>query len=335
MKRIDNYWDTVNPVSIALLPLSWIFCLLAWLRRLAYRTGLFGITRLQVPVIVVGNITVGGAGKTPLVIWLANHLKERGYRPGIISRGYGGQSARGYGGQSDGWPQQVVSDSDPSLVGDEPVLIARRTGCPMWVGPDRVAAAMALAESSDIDIILSDDGMQHYALGRNVEIAVIDGIRQLGNGFCLPAGPLREQPSRLKQVDQVIFNGGNGNNQPAMLLRPTVVVQVSDPAIRVELDSFSDAPVHAVAGIGHPERFFDFLRSLGLKVMAHSFDDHHRFAQDDVTFEDDRPVLMTEKDAVKCAEFAEDRHWYVEVEADPDEAFVKRLDELMRGMNNG
>ncbi|MET0107058.1 MAG: tetraacyldisaccharide 4'-kinase [Sedimenticola sp.] len=327
MKSIDSYWDTINPVSIVLLPLSWLFCLLAWLRRLAYRMGLFGSKKLPLPVIVVGNITVGGAGKTPLVIWLADYLKGKGYRPGIVSRGYGGTSGQ--------WPQRVEPESDPKMVGDEPVLIARRTGCPMRVGPDRVKAARALVEESQCDIILSDDGMQHYALKRDIEIAVVDGSRLFGNGLCLPAGPLRERQSRLGSVDLVIANGGELEGYPGMTLLPVSVAKVSDPRQRTELDSFRGSSVHAVAGIGSPARFFNTLRETDIEVIEHGFPDHHRFEAEDIAFDDELPVLMTEKDAVKCASFARKHHWYLEVDADPEEAFVERLDELIRGLKDG
>ncbi|MET0102320.1 MAG: tetraacyldisaccharide 4'-kinase [Sedimenticola sp.] len=327
MKSIDSYWDTINPVSIVLLPLSWLFCLLAWLRRLAYRMGLFGSKKLPLPVIVVGNITVGGAGKTPLVIWLADYLKGKGYRPGIVSRGYGGTSGQ--------WPQRVEPESDPKMVGDEPVLIARRTGCPMWVGPDRVKAARALVEEGQCDIILSDDGMQHYALKRDIEIAVVDGRRQFGNGLCLPAGPLRERQSRLGSVDLVIANGGELEGYPGMTLLPVSVAKVSDPRQRTELGSFRGSSVHAVAGIGSPARFFNTLRETDIEVIEHGFPDHHRYEAEDIAFDDELPVLMTEKDAVKCASFARKHHWYLEVDADPEEAFVERLDELIRGLKDG
>ena len=176
-------WYSVNPVSLLLLPLAGLFCLVAMTRRALYGRGLLPVTALPVPVIVVGNITVGGSGKSPLVLWLVEHLRSMGYRPGIVARGYGGASRH--------WPRRVAADSDPREVGDEPVLLVRRSGCPCWVGPDRPAAARRLLAESDCDILVSDDGLQHYPLHRDIEIAVIDGERRLGNGFCLPAGPLR------------------------------------------------------------------------------------------------------------------------------------------------
>ena len=327
MKRLDHYWGTPNPVALLLLPLSWIFCLIAWLRRLTYRAGLAKTERLPVPVVVIGNISVGGTGKTPLVIWLAQHLGSAGYRPGIISRGYGGKAAE--------WPQRVTPQSDPGSVGDEPVLIATRTNCPMWVGPDRPAAARALLDETDCDIILSDDGMQHYALGRDMEIAVMDGMRRLGNGFCLPAGPLRERPSRLSEVDLVVCNGPAGSDECAMELIPTTLVGVVNREDRADLSDFSGMQVHAIAGIGNPWRFFEHLRRLGMEVIEHAFPDHHGYRREEIVFSDELPVLMTEKDAVKCSTIADERHWYVEVDAQPDELFRSRLSDLLRGLKDG
>ncbi|MDH5184104.1 MAG: tetraacyldisaccharide 4'-kinase, partial [Gammaproteobacteria bacterium] len=201
MKRIDNYWYSKNRVSSILKPLSWLFCSIVYVRKLLFKLRVLSSYRSKLPIIVVGNITVGGTGKTPMVIWLARQLINAGYKPGIISRGYGGKASH--------WPQQVRPDSDPYVVGDEPLLIAQRTGCPMAVGPSRVDAAHALKEFTDCDVLISDDGMQHYRLRRDMEICIIDGKRRFGNGLCLPAGPLREKPSRLKSVDFVVTNSAN------------------------------------------------------------------------------------------------------------------------------
>lgn len=217
------------------------------LRRQAYRQGWWRSVRMPVPVIVVGNITAGGSGKTPLVIWLAEWLQANGWRPGIVSRGYGGLAAH--------WPQPVRADSDPRLVGDEPVLTVQRTACPMMVGPDRVAAARALLQEHDCNIIISDDGMQHYCLQRDIEIAVLDGSRRLGNGFCLPAGPLREPASRLAEVDLRVANGVAKECEQQMLLQPQVVQRLHDGDSQ-SLEFFRGQTVHAVAGIGNPARFF-------------------------------------------------------------------------------
>lgn len=321
MKRLDYYWYNSSPVSLILLPLSWLFCAIAIARRWLYALDVLTSHKLPVPVIVVGNISVGGTGKTPLVTWLVAHLKAQGYQPGIVSRGYGGKANH--------WPQQVRPDSDPRMVGDEAILLSRRCDCPMSVGPDRVAAAKALLEYTDCDIIVSDDGMQHYALGRDIEIAVVDGVRRFGNGHCLPAGPLREPQSRLQSVDLVITNGIAGVREYSMKLEPDSLWNLASPQEHRPLSAFRGITVHAVAGIGHPQRFFDQLTDSGLTVMEHPFPDHHPFSREDIQFDDELPVLMTEKDAVKCLDFAQPRHWCVPVQARIDERFVLVLDRLL------
>jgi tetraacyldisaccharide 4'-kinase len=328
VKRLDEYWWDRNGIAFLLLPLSWLFCLVVVVRRFAYRLGLMRSTRLPVPVIVVGNITVGGTGKTPLVIWIARYLKSKGYKPGIISRGYGGKASQ--------WPQQVREGSDPVTVGDEAILLARHTGCPMCVGPDRAKAGLALVANTDCDIVLSDDGLQHYGLKRDIEIAVLDGERGLGNGFCLPAGPLREAPGRLDEVDMVVSNGIAGRRQFRMQLRQLKAVNIADSEIEKPLSDFVGAePVHAMAGIGNPERFFSQLERAGITVIRHPFPDHHLFSADDILPNDDNQVLMTEKDAVKCSRFAESRHWLIRIEAVVEEQFAHRLDVLIGGTANG
>ncbi|MES9900169.1 MAG: tetraacyldisaccharide 4'-kinase [Sedimenticola sp.] len=325
VKRLDYYWYSRNGTALLLLPLSWIFCLISWLRRLAYRLRLLPVHKSPVPVIVVGNITVGGTGKTPLVIWLADHLRQQGFRPGIVSRGYGGNA--------ESWPQTVESDSDPSLVGDEPVMIAHRTGCPMWVGPDRPAVARALLQATDCDIIISDDGLQHYALGRDIEIAVVDGKRLLGNGFCLPAGPLRESEARLDKVDILVVNDGEWRDGHQMTLEGGRMINLKDPSLTSDLAAFSGYEVHGIAGIGHPRRFFDTLRRYGLKVIEHPFDDHHQYSAQEITPGDELSVVMTEKDAVKCGAFAQEHHWYLEVDAKLGWKFSRQLDSLLASCN--
>ncbi|MCP4129106.1 MAG: tetraacyldisaccharide 4'-kinase [Gammaproteobacteria bacterium] len=328
MKRLDAYWWDRNGIAIALLPLSWLFCALVWIRRTAYRIRILPTTRLSIPVIVVGNISVGGAGKTPLVVWLAKHLQKLGYRPGIVSRGYGGNAQY--------WPQQVLPGSDPIAVGDEPVLIARLTNCPVSVGPDRVIAALAMQKYTECDVIVSDDGLQHYALWRDIEIVVVDGDRGVGNGFCLPAGPLREQVSRLDKVDMVVSNGTAGRGRYVMLLKQTEVINLADPTQVKDLDYFADeAKVHAIAGIGNPERFFKQLEMAGLNVVGHEFPDHHKYQPEDLEAINDAPLLMTEKDAVKCQRFAQPHHWFVRVEAELHDTFEYRLDKLVRGVCDG
>ncbi len=273
--------------------------------------------RIDVPVIVVGNISVGGTGKTPLTLWLVKLLREAGFTPGIISRGYGGQASE--------WPQIVEANSDPFLVGDEPVLMAQRGGCPVVAAPDRVAAAQKLLSEYPCDILISDDGMQHYRLERDIEIAVIDGKRRFGNGHCLPVGPLREPVARLQTVDFIVANGDAREGEWSMQLHQGDAVSLNGAGISRPLEQFKSQSVHAVAGIGHPERFFDQLRGQGIGVVEHPFDDHYRFNEGDLDFDDDFDVLMTEKDAIKYRRFATPRHWYVPVEAELDPLFSKRL----------
>ena len=315
MTDIDRIWYGRSPLAWLLLPLSVPFCAAVVVRRWMYGVGLKTVQRVGMPVIVVGNITAGGTGKTPLVIWLAQLLKAHGYRPGLIARGYGGGATK--------WPQAVTPDSDPAMVGDEPVLLARTTGCPMVVAPDRVAAARTLLETYDCNMILSDDGLQHYALGRDIEIAVIDGARRFGNGHCLPAGPLREPPSRLRQVDLIVANGSPAAGEFAMRVQTGEAVNLLNGERR-PLTAFSGQPVHAVAGIGHPARFFTALQTAGLDVRAHTFPDHHAYRMQDLNFTDG-PVLMTAKDAVKCRRFARPDFWSVETSMDIDPAFSARL----------
>ena len=320
MPKLEQVWYERSPLVWPLLPLSALYCAVVGLRRWAYHLGLKKIQRLPVPVIVVGNLTAGGTGKTPLVGWLAQFLKQQGYRPGLVARGYGGTARH--------WPQQVRADSDPATVGDEPVLLAQTTGCPMAVAPDRVAAARALLAHSECDLILSDDGLQHYALGRDIEIAVVDGVRRLGNRFCLPAGPLREPASRLEQVDMVVSNGLAGRNEYGMQVQAGDAMNLLTGERR-PLRSFRAEPVHAMAGIGRPERFFDDLRREGLSIDAHAFPDHHAYRVEDLAFAD-RALLMTEKDAVKCRRFARVNYWVVGSRVEPDPRFGERVLELLK-----
>lgn len=324
--RLDHYWNSVNGVSLFLWPLSLIFAAVAGMRRLGYRIGLFRSRRFPVPVMVVGNITVGGTGKTPLVIWLCDFLRGRGLRPGIVSRGYGGRARH--------WPQQVRSDSDPASVGDEAVMLAALTSCPMCVGPDRPAAVAALLAHTDVNIVVSDDGMQHYALARDLEIAVIDGERRLGNGFLLPAGPLREPGSRLTQVDMVVVNGQGGDGEFSMkLFQPSIRPLAGGEEVGIA--EFAGRKVHALAGIGNPERFFDLLIRYGVRIDPKPFPDHHAFVAKDLIFDDGLPILMTEKDAVKCRRFPCRNCWVVHVDAQPDAGFVHRLNIALKDIVDG
>ena len=307
-----------------LAPLGWVFRGAVALRRAAYRARVVPPVHPGVPVIVVGNITVGGTGKTPLVIALVELLRGAGYKPAVVSRGYGGSARR--------WPQQVRPDSDPYTVGDEAVVIARRGRCPMAVGPDRIAAARALVEQGDCNIIVSDDGLQHYALARDVEIAVIDGVRRLGNGRCLPAGPLREPAGRLATVDYVVANGAALSGEIPMKLTPGDVRSVQDPSLSEPLQALRGERVHAVAGIGNPERFFRQLEGLGMTVVPHPFPDHHRYQPADLDFAGDEPVIMTEKDAVKWRRYARGNHGYLPVTAELPPSFTKDLLERVKSL---
>ncbi|MEN8133806.1 MAG: tetraacyldisaccharide 4'-kinase [Pseudomonadota bacterium] len=320
---IEDLWYEKNIVSILLLPIAWLFAAVVRLRRTYYRFWNRRHTPLPVPVIVVGNITVGGTGKTPLVIWLARFLKKQGFTPGIVSRGYGGRS--------ESWPQFVTARSDPAMVGDEPVLIASHCACPVAVAPRRVKAARSLLSRYPCDVLISDDGLQHYALSRDIEIAVLDGERRVGNGYCLPAGPLREPPARLREVDFVIVNGKASpghrqtDNEYAMEISIHRAVNLMHPGLVRDLEDFRGESVHAIAGIGNPERYFNMLRDRGLNIVAHAFADHYRYTPADLQFAGEESVLMTEKDAVKCKGFARANYWYLPVTARPDQDFADQL----------
>lgn len=321
---LDRVWYGRHPASVALVPFSWLFRGATALRRRCFTSGLLTIYHASVPVIVVGNLTVGGSGKTPLVIWLAGYLKSLGLNPGIVARGYGGRATH--------WPQQVRPDSDPETVGDEAVVIARRTRCPVAVDPTRAAAVAALIEHSGCDVVISDDGLQHYGLARDIEIAVVDGVRRLGNARLLPAGPLREAPQRLREVDFVVTNGIAGRGEFAMKYVPVNPINVVDRRQAIDFADLHSTQVHAVAGIGNPERFFQMLKNKGLRIVPHPFPDHHRYRAEDLAFDDDCPILMTEKDAVKCERFGIARCWSVPVTAELPEIFAQRLQALlMRG----
>ncbi len=314
---LNSHWYSKSPVGALLAPVSWLFCITVVLRRGLYRLGMLPARRIGVPVIVVGNITVGGTGKTPLVIALVTQLREAGYTPGVVARGYGGTAGQ--------WPQQVRPDSDPVVVGDEPVLIAARCRCPVAVAPDRAAAAESLVRHGHCNIIVSDDGLQHYRLARDIEIAVVDGVRRFGNGRCLPAGPLREPLRRLRSVDYVVTTGLAAPGESPMTLNAAPIRNVRDDGKIADRHQFRGKVVHAVAGIGNPERFFAQLRGLGIHPMEHGFPDHYRFRSQDLDFGDDTPVIMTEKDAVKCRRFATANHWYLPVEGQLGEDLIQSL----------
>jgi len=312
-QRLSELWYRERARPSLLTPLAWLYGALMRARRRAYVAGWVRTQRAGKPVVVVGNLTVGGTGKTPLTIWLARQLIAQGLKVGIVSRGYG---RRGAGLRA------VQSTSDWRQVGDEPLILARRTACPTIVARDRVAGARALV-AGGADVILADDGLQYLRLGRDCEIVVIDGARGFGNGRVLPAGPLREPLACLPQPDAVVMNGApeHGSLRAALPASPALEMRlVAQQAVRLDgqeparaLDGFSAQRVHGVAGIGNPARFFRELRAHGIEVIEHAFADHHRFAAPELAFTDGLPVLMTEKDAVKCVAFATPRLWYVPV----------------------
>lgn len=322
-------WYNGHPLFALLLPLSLVFALIAWLRRTGYRLGWLRAWQAPVPVIVVGNVSVGGTGKTPLTLALVEHLRRQGWRPGIVSRGYGGQGAS--------HPQIVRVDSDAAEVGDEPLLLARRAQAPVVIDPLRVRGVQHLLANSDCNIVLCDDGLQHYALARSVEIAVVDGQRGLGSGWLLPAGPLREPAARLHSVDLVVVNGAwrapvaMPEAMPASAATMSLMPAAWQP-VRAEPDPASAptaGPIHAVAGIGHPPRFFAMLAGQGFQPIPHAFPDHHAYSAGDLQFSPPAPVVMTEKDAVKCAGIAPANSWYVPVQAILPDSFWQALNQRL------
>ena len=303
-------------VNYLLLPVSGVFYLLSYIRRFLYQTKLLTTYRFNTNVIVVGNITVGGSGKTPIVIALVNYFKQQGKRVGVVSRGYGGSHTQG--------SLLVDQNTQASVSGDEPSLIAAQTQVPVMVNQDRVQAVKDLIIDHNVDLVISDDGLQHYAMGRHLEIAVVDGKRRFGNGFFLPAGPLREPESRLKTVDFVINNGEQHTGEVTSVLKSLAFINVVTNEEK-SLDYFSQQTCHGVAGIGYPQRFFDTLTQLGVKAKTHSFSDHHAFTQSDLIFDDNYPILMTAEDCVKCKEFATEQMWYLHVEAELSDDFLTEL----------
>jgi tetraacyldisaccharide 4'-kinase len=321
MSFAARHWYHLSPVSLLLFPLSLAFGLVAALRRALYRIRVLRTERLPVPVIVVGNLTVGGTGKTPLVLWLVEALRRRGRTPGIVSRGYGG----GFGP-----PRAVRAGDDPAPAGDEQVLLAERSGAPVWIGADRPAAGRALlAANPSCDVIVCDDGLQHYRLARDFEIAVQDE-RGVGNGFLLPAGPLREPRSR--PVDARIVNSDSAPAAGALRMRlvPRGLYRVRDGA-PVAIEDLAGKRLHAVAAIGDPQRFFRTLGAMGLRASPHAFPDHHRYAPGDLDFADCDYVLMTEKDAVKCRRFGRSDLIALRVDAAPEPALADLIIDRIHG----
>ncbi len=327
MSFLEKAWHKKAGWLVLLWPVSALFRFIAKLRRMLQQPK----TRpayLKVPLLVIGNITLGGTGKTPLVITLAKELQKQGFKPGVISRGFGGNAPS--------YPLAVDGDTNVAESGDEAFLIAEKTGCPVYVDPDRCAALQALLEVEDVDVVLSDDGLQHYKLYRDLEIVVVDGQRLFSNGFCLPAGPLREPVNRLREVAHVVVNGKAVEDLPqligasAMSLEPRSLVNL----ISGEKRPFGGAPfnmgntVQAVSALGNPQRFYDLLERLPYQVQTFSFPDHHNFSAVDFEqqgIDEHQPVVMTEKDAVKCRKFAKNNFWYLSVEVNLESQFVERI----------
>lgn len=305
---IERIWSGRSPLWLLLWPLSLLYGAVSGLIRLSFQRGWRKSWRAPCPVIVVGNLTAGGNGKTPVVIWLVQALQQRGLRAGVVSRGYGGKAER--------YPLLVDAETSTELAGDEPVLIAQRTGAPVAVAPKRRIAVEALLSRQPLDVIITDDGLQHYALQRDREVVVVDGVRRFGNGWWLPAGPMRERASRLEQVDAIIVNGGEATGREiAMTLQPGMAINLvtGQRATLAQLP-----PVIAMAGIGHPPRFFTTLKQQGLQPVAEiAFADHHAYSEAELSSltQPGQCLLMTEKDAVKCRAFARENWWYLPVDA--------------------
>ncbi len=313
-----------------LAPLSLIYAAVIVIRSFCYRIGLLSSYRSSLPVVVVGNVTVGGTGKSPLVAHLVKTFQAKGFHPGIISRGYGAEIPSNE-------CREVLLSSSPSDVGDEPLMLKQMLACPVFVGPNRRLTVQALEEAG-CDIVISDDGLQHYALQRDIEICVLDGQRGMGNGYLLPVGPMREWRSRLKGIDYTVLNGANsllGVSQSENLIRmdlepgklsPLLASQGAEcVAAQVEVSDFAAKRVNAVAAIGNPERFFTSLERSGLQLNRYAFEDHHAYAADDFSFAEELPIIMTEKDAVKCRALGLPNAWYLPVEAHLDHDLVDSI----------
>lgn len=317
---LEHIWYERGKAKWLLLPLTLIYCSVNAFQR--WRLSRHQIKQ-HLPIIVVGNISVGGTGKTPIVLYIAELLLKAGYKPGFITRGYGGQSPI--------WPLVVTSDSDPVEVGDEALLLASRTGLPVVAGPDRIQDINKLQAMSDCDVVISDDGLQHYRLHRDIEIVVVDGQRQMGNGWCIPAGPLREPVSRLSTVDFVLVNQssqldlneltsfskrfGLTDNCFVTTIIPAGLKSLEANQVEIKLSDFHGKTVHAVTGIGNPQKFYDVLEQSEIQLIKHSFPDHHGFSREELCFDDSHAVIMTEKDAVKCRQFKLENCWYLTINA--------------------
>ena len=338
-RSLENIWYQQGKGKWLLLPFTLLYCTLHAFQR-------WKLTRkrpkIAVPVIIIGNLSIGGTGKTPIVIYLAQLLLKTGYQPAIITRGYGGKSIQS--------PQEVNAFSHPEKVGDEAVLLAKNTKVPVIAGADRYASIEYLCSQYDCNVILSDDGLQHYNLERDIEIVLIDAERQLGNGYCLPAGPLREHSSRLKTVDFILFNHGFSKNKHqkdrfaqkyqleslfSMHLSGSLLYSLSKKEQTQALMTLKGKTVHAVTGIGNPHRFYRALEASGLHLIQHSFPDHYAFTEKELQFNDNEIIIMTEKDAVKCQQFQLKNSWYLPIEAQIEGEFNALLIDRLKGLKNG
>lgn len=320
--RLNAIWYGQQPVPWLLRRLAVVYAFILTLRRWLYQMGIKRASRLPVPVLVVGNITVGGTGKTPLTAWLATELARRGWRPGIVSRGYGGSETS---------TVMLPLDAEPGRYGDEPVWLMRAAKCPVAIGRRRAEAGRLLIDRMQCDVILCDDGLQHWSLARDVEVLVVDGERRFGNELLLPAGPLREPPSRAARVDFVVVNGRPlASTEVAMTVDAARLVAINDLTLAKSIDDFRGRQVHAVAGIGNPERFFRMLEQKGMQVIRHAFPDHHHFRRSDFEFETNLPIVMTEKDAVKCACLGLPDAYMVPIDVDLPISFADQLNRQLR-----
>lgn len=328
MSLIEKVWFKrtlgYRLISLIFVPFMLLFWILSTIRKLTYQWNIKNSIAVEAPVIIVGNISVGGNGKTPLVVTIVEWLIEAGYKPGVLSRGYGGKTI---------YPASVDDNSQAAQVGDEPMLMKHRLSCPIVVDPIRPRGAKFLVEQHQCNVIVCDDGLQHYRLKRDIEIAVVDGVRLYGNGCLLPMGPLRETRGRLGSVDFVVFNGKPNNqrllqskNHFFMDLVPTDLVNLADSNLKKPLTAITNDVV-ALAAIGYPQRFFDLLSVKGIKLKKTlSFVDHHQFSEQDIP---QGTILMTEKDAVKCRQFAQPDWWFLPVDAQLSEQFKLQLFEKL------
>ncbi len=318
--KLLKVWYGQQQPNVMLRSLSWLFKRLSGTRRWLYQSKILRSHQVKVPVIIVGNITAGGGGKTPMVIWLVNHLKSKGLRPGIISRGHGGKRKVE--------PMFVTPQANPVATGDEPLLMAQSTQVPVMVGKDRVKAAKQLIAQYNVNVIISDDGMQHYALKRDAEIIMIDAQWQTGNNRFIPAGPLREPLDRMKAADLIVYKG-QMNDHLHYVMTVESIYKLNNPSIQRELSGLRNQKIHAMAGIANPDSFFKLLSKLGLAVIKHPLPDHHQYNESDFNHVGEDLILMTEKDAVKCAQFTDKDIWVVKVSASPTAETVKCIDSLI------